>query len=149
MQFNESRLNAAIETAKEKANGNASLLRAIEKAATGLRGAWIVSELHSSLLITTESGETYRANGTCGCKAFANGMICKHRVAYRIVALYNEIEETAPVAVSREELIADIKANTNPLELSAWLQRRAGVTRIDSRWLHIDTLRQIHEAVAA
>jgi hypothetical protein len=100
MTFNESKLNAAIETAKEKAAGNKALLNAISKAAIGLRGAWIVTELVGKLAITTESGETYFANGVCGCKAFANGMVCKHRVAYRIVALYNEIEETpAPASL--------------------------------------------------
>jgi hypothetical protein len=110
MQFNEIRLTAAIETAKEKANGNKSLLTAISKAAIGLRGAWIVTELHSSLAITTESGETYFANGVCQCKAFTNGMICKHRVAYRIVALYREMEAAEAAALRCDAIIEDIKA---------------------------------------
>ena len=55
-----------------------------------------MTELVGKMAITTESGETYFVNGVCSCKAFANGMICKHRVAYRIVALYNESPETAP-----------------------------------------------------
>jgi hypothetical protein len=63
MQFTESRLDAAIETARTKANGNHALLNAIQKGAIGLRCAWIVSELHDGILITSDSGETYKANG--------------------------------------------------------------------------------------
>jgi hypothetical protein len=54
MQFNESKLNAAIETARAKANGNKALLNAIERAAIGLRGGWVVTELHDGLMVTTE-----------------------------------------------------------------------------------------------
>jgi hypothetical protein len=93
MQFNESRLNAAIEVAKAKAAGNRALLNAIDKAAAGLRGGWIVSELHDGLLITSDSGQTYHANGSCSCAAYRNGMVCKHRVAYRIVSIYHETPE--------------------------------------------------------
>jgi hypothetical protein len=95
MQFNESRLNAAIETAKAKADGNRAILNAIEKAAAGLRGGWIVTELVDGLLITSDSGETYHANGTCSCAAYRNGMVCKHRVAYRLLTLYNASEPVA------------------------------------------------------
>jgi hypothetical protein len=102
MQFNESRLNAAIETARAKAAGNRALLNAIEKAAIGLRGGWIVTELHDGLLITSDSGETYKSNGVCGCAAYRNGMVCKHRVAYRVVELDNASEPVATkVATSR------------------------------------------------
>jgi hypothetical protein len=65
MQFKESKLAAAIETAKAKANRNKALLNAIDKAATGLRRAWSVTELHDGLMVTTESGETYHANVVC------------------------------------------------------------------------------------
>ena len=70
-----------------------AVLNAIEKAAAGLRGGWIVTELHDGLLITSDSGETYHATGTCGCRAFENGRVCKHRVAYRIVEIYNSTPE--------------------------------------------------------
>ena len=95
MRFNQAKLHAAIETARTKANGNRALLNAIEKAATGLRGTWIVTELHDGLLITSDSGETYKANGVCSCAAYGSEMICKHRVACRIVSIYRELE-TAP-----------------------------------------------------
>jgi hypothetical protein len=64
MQFDESGLQAAIEIAKAKAASNRALLNAIEKAAAGLRGAWIVTELVDGLLITSDSGETYKARRT-------------------------------------------------------------------------------------
>jgi hypothetical protein len=100
MQFNESKLTAAIETARTKANGNRTLLNAIDKAAIGLRGAWIVTELQNSIVITTESENTYFANGSCQCKAYENGMVCKHRVAYRVLAIYHELK-TAPAVEAK------------------------------------------------
>jgi hypothetical protein len=96
MTFNQDILNAAIEKARKAANGDRALINAIDKAAAGLRGAWVVTELQSALVVTTESGETYFANGTCGCAAYRNGMICKHRVAYRIVEIYNATPEPKP-----------------------------------------------------
>jgi hypothetical protein len=138
MQFTESRLNAAIETARAKAAGNRALLNAIEKAAVGLRGAWIVTELHDGLLITSDSGETYKANGTCGCAAYANGMVCKHRVAYRIVSIYQTLE-TAPAVSARASMIADIKA--------AWSRRFPGESLADELLLRfrVNTLDYLAE----
>jgi len=78
MQFSEPRLNAAIETAKAKAAGNRALLNAIGRAVDGLRGGRIVSELHDGLLITGDSGATYKANGSCSCAAYRNGTVCEH-----------------------------------------------------------------------
>jgi chloramphenicol 3-O-phosphotransferase len=43
-----------------------------------------------SLLILSPSNEIYTANGTCQCKAFANGRPCWHRAAARLVQRYNE-----------------------------------------------------------
>ena len=149
MQFIESRLNAAIETAKAKAAGNRALLNSIDKAAAGLRGAWIVTELVDGLLITSDSGETYKANGTCGCAAYHNGMICKHRVAYRIVTLYHATLETAP-AVSRASLIADIKAAWSrrfPTDnLADELMRRFRKNQLEM--LSVDFLTAIRAAIA-
>jgi hypothetical protein len=119
MQFNQSRLNAAIEIACTKANGNRALLNAIEKAATGLRGGWIVSELVDGLLITSDSGATYHANGTCGCAAYHNGMVCKHRVAYRIVSIYHETPEPKRQA-SAPRVVHSIERNYNGPRLTVY-----------------------------
>lgn len=45
---------------------------------------------HSLLMMSETSNEVYTANGTCQCKAFANGFPCKHRAAARLVAIYIE-----------------------------------------------------------
>ncbi len=47
-------------------------------------------ESHSLLMMSDSSGEIYTANGTCQCKAFANGFPCRHRAATRLVAIYIE-----------------------------------------------------------
>src|SRR5262245_30989785 len=97
MEINKAKLERVVETAKAKAAGNKRWLAAIDKAVDGLLGnAWIVTELVEGLLITTESGETYHANGACQCKAYQVGQACKHRAAARLVAMMNE--EAAPVA---------------------------------------------------
>src|SRR5262245_54827811 len=90
MTFNQDILNTVVNEAKAKAAGNTRWLNAINKAVEGLRGGWIVTELANCLLITTESGETYRANGVCQCKAFSLNQPCKHRAAAQIVKRYNE-----------------------------------------------------------
>lgn len=93
MTFNEETLKRVVETAKAKAAGNARWINAIDKAVAGLTGgAWIVTELHDGLMITTESGETYHANGVCQCKAFEFNTPCRHRAAAQLVKRYHEAE---------------------------------------------------------
>jgi hypothetical protein len=146
MEINKIKKAAEIATAR---TNDKRWNAAIDKAVKGVEsGKWIITELAHSVAITTESGETYFANGSCQCRAYALNTPCKHRALARLIEIAATIKE-APEASTREQLISDIKANTNPIELSAWLQRSAGVTRIDSRWLHIDTLKAIHQAVAA
>jgi hypothetical protein len=43
-----------------------------------------------ALLILSPSGEIYSANGSCQCRAFANGQPCWHRAAARLVERYRE-----------------------------------------------------------
>ncbi len=47
-------------------------------------------ESHSLLMLSDSSGEIYTANGTCQCKAFAQGFPCRHRAATRLITLYIE-----------------------------------------------------------
>ena len=149
MQFDQAKLTAAIETARAKAGSNRALQNGITRAAEGLRGAWVVTELHDGLFITSDSGASYKANGTCSCPAFRNGQICKHRIAYRIVALYHSLEAAQP-AVNRASLIADIKA--------AWSRRFPGESLADElmrrfrrnqlEMLSVDFLTAIRAAIA-
>lgn len=41
-----------------------------------------------ALLILSPSGEIYSANGSCQCRAYANGQPCWHRAAARLVERY-------------------------------------------------------------
>ena len=92
MKFNQDILNKVAATAKAKTD-NKRWHAAIDKAVAGLTGAWIVTELAHSIAITTESGHTYFANGSCQCKAYSLGTPCKHRAAARLIEL---MEEEAP-----------------------------------------------------
>lgn len=147
MQFNQEKLQRVASAAKAKTT-NKRWQAAIDKAVAGLTGGWIVTELQHSVAITTESGETYFANGSCQCKAFALGTPCKHRAAARLIEIYNE---TADVAVSeRETLIAEIGAT--------WLARFPGESLADNlmsrfrvnslSFLNTDFLRRVLDAIA-
>jgi len=106
--------------------------------------------------MTTESGETYFANGSCQCKAYANGQPCKHRCAARILDLMEE--ETAGVAVSfaadveassRANLIAEIeniwsRVETTPLAVALMARFHAN----SLNFLDDDMLRRVRFAIA-
>src|SRR5262245_32203559 len=115
MQFNEVKFNAVVEAAKIKAAGCPRWLQAIERAAEGLRGGWIVTEHIDHILITTSEEHTYKVNGRCNCQAAQNGdAICKHRAAKRLITLYNEMTETAvevttTAAITRADLEREIE----------------------------------------
>lgn len=108
MKINRAKFERVVKEAKAKAAGNKRWIAAIEKAADAiLNDKWIITELFHCVVITTESGKTYRANGHCQCEAFFRDQPCKHRAAARLLDLY---EATDDVASSREEIIADINA---------------------------------------
>jgi len=155
--MNTQKFNQIVEAAKAKAAGNKRWINAIEKAADAiLNNRWIITPLAHSYAMTTESGETYFANGSCQCKAYTNGQPCKHRCAARILDLMEE--EAAPEAVSlaadvaatpRKALICEIKAawpKTWP-PLGVELMRRFRVN--DLNFLADDMLRAVRLAIAA
>jgi hypothetical protein len=110
------KIKKAAEMAKAKTNDK-RWIAAIDKAVAGVEsGWWIVTELTHCLVITTETGKTYFANGACQCKAFANGQACKHRALARLIEIAATIEETAPEAASLAEVVAT-KAATSHAEL--------------------------------
>jgi hypothetical protein len=133
---------AVVAEAKAKAAGNRRWLSAIEKAVDGLLSEkWIVTELQNCVMITTESGETYRANGVCQCKAFFANQPCKHRAAAQLIKRYNE--KTATPATSRESLIESIKSNwPADVNLADELMRRFKRNRLEM--LSTDFLQAIH-----
>jgi hypothetical protein len=153
------KIKQAAEIAKSKTSDK-RWLAAIDKAVAGVEsGWWIITELAGCLAITTETGNTYFANGVCQCEAYRRSEACKHRALYRLYAIANEIEETAPEAVSlasdvatssRENLIAEIK-NIWPrfapgLPLAVELMARFGVNKIEM--LDYDCLRRVRLAIA-
>src|SRR5215470_2450366 len=115
MTLDITKFNKVVETSKAKISDK-RWQNAIDKAQAGIvSGWWIVTELHDSVAITTESGQTYFANGTCSCPAYNNGQPCKHRALARLIDLYHEEEKSSVTtkvteAPSRESLISSIKS---------------------------------------
>ncbi|MGH9753272.1 MAG: hypothetical protein ACREA2_10855 [Blastocatellia bacterium] len=107
--MNITQIKQAAEVAKSRTTDK-RWLAAINKAVAGVEsGWWIVTELANCLAITTESGQTYFANGVCQCEAYRRSQACKHRALYRLYQIANE-ETTTPVVSTRATLIADIRA---------------------------------------
>lgn len=143
MKLDQSKLAAVAETAKSKTNDR-RWVTAIDRAVEGLTGGkWVVTELTYSVAITTESGQTYFANGVCQCRAYRNGQPCKHRAAARLVEIYNETHRD-----TRASLIAEIKSiwpKTWP-PLATELMARFGKNKLEM--LDDDSLRRVRLAVA-
>lgn len=89
MQFNIQKLNATVEAAKAKAPEAASK---IDAAAENLLCNPFIHDTGDGLLILSDSGNTYFAKSVgnvCNCKAHEFHMVCWHRLADRLVRLYN------------------------------------------------------------
>jgi hypothetical protein len=79
--------------------------RAVEAVSTN---AWIVTELHDRIVITSDSDQTYTVNGSCNCRAGQLGQPCKHAALRRLMMRAEEME-AAQVAEPVET-----KAATSP-----------------------------------
>ena len=76
----------AVDAARQAAAGNSRWLNAINAGFDHLLQAEVIEVGdHNALIYRSESGQTYHANGTCQCAAFASGNPCKHRAAARLV----------------------------------------------------------------
>jgi hypothetical protein len=150
MQLNPQIFTATVEAAKAAASNSPTWLRAIDKAAEQIENNPLITELVAGVLITSPSGNTYLANGKCGCKAYSFGQACWHRAAAQLIARYNEALN-AQARDERAELIADIKAT--------WSRKYPGESLSDSlmarfrcnnlAMLNIDFLRRIQGALEA
>jgi hypothetical protein len=94
IEINETKLNEVVETALGKVKGDSRWTNAI------LRGEKLLTGnnpyLHfdgERLLVLSESGQIYTANGTCQCKAHKEKMPCKHRAAFGLLKRYFEVGE--------------------------------------------------------
>lgn len=47
-------------------------------------------DAHELTILSSHTGNIYKANGTCSCKAFQARMPCFHRAAARLIAIYVE-----------------------------------------------------------
>lgn len=91
MNVNETKLAAIVEIALANVAGNKRWSNAITKAAAMLTSSNpYIHFTGNSLLMLSESGEIYEANGVCQCRAYAGGQPCKHRAAYKLVRRYME-----------------------------------------------------------
>jgi len=115
MTLDITKFNTVVEMAKTRTSDR-RWLSAIDKAVAGVTsGWWVITELADCVAITTESGQTYFANGSCQCKAYELGQPCKHRALARLLDLYHEEEKSsvttkATEGPSRESLISSIKS---------------------------------------
>lgn len=89
ISVNETKLAAVVESALASVRGNKRWTNAI------LRAEQVLTSdnpyIHfdgSSLLMLSESGEIYEANGVCQCKAYMGGQPCRHRAAYKLMKQY-------------------------------------------------------------
>ena len=90
MKLNEARLSQVVAAALVSVAGNKRWMNAITKAAEMIEKNPYLHWTGKSLLMLSESGEIYEANGVCQCKAFHSGQPCKHRAAYKLMKRYNE-----------------------------------------------------------
>ena len=90
LNLDQERLQTVTQEAFDKVSGNRRWETAIAKAKLQLEENPYISIDDDALLILSPSGEIYRSNGVCSCKAFQNGQPCWHRAAARLVKRYNE-----------------------------------------------------------
>jgi hypothetical protein len=91
ISINETKLAAVVESALVSVSGNKRWTNAIMRAEELLtNGNPYIHFTGDALVILSESGEIYTANGVCQCKAYAGGQPCKHRAAYKLVKRYME-----------------------------------------------------------
>jgi hypothetical protein len=91
ISINETKLAAIVESALASVRGNKRWTNAILRAEQVLTsGNPYIHFNGSSLLMLSESGEIYEANGVCQCKAYRGGQPCRHRAAYKLFKHYME-----------------------------------------------------------
>lgn len=89
LNINENKMSQVTQAAFDKAQGSKRWQNAIAKAKTEIENNVFMEWQNDSLLILSASNEIYTANGTCQCKAYAQGQPCWHRAAARLVKRYH------------------------------------------------------------
>lgn len=94
---NKEALATVVQVALERAGGHKRWTNAIKRGVEIIESNRCLQLSDDTLLILSASGKNYAATETeCRtedelCPAFANGQPCKHRAAYLLMQLYNEI----------------------------------------------------------
>ena len=88
MFLDEAMLALVAESALFSVQGSRRWQNAIRRAADELLTNPYMHYTGKSLLMLSESGEIYDANGTCQCASFKAGMPCRHRAAYKLLKNY-------------------------------------------------------------
>ena len=87
--LNSNKMAAVVAEAKAKVTGQAKWVRAIDRAVEMLESSPYWNYADGELLVLGSEGECYRANGSCQCAAYRQGMAhCKHRVAAKLLKIY-------------------------------------------------------------
>jgi hypothetical protein len=90
LSIDQNRMRQVIQEAFDKVSSSRRWQTAIAKAKQQIEENPYMHFDGAGLLVLSDSGEIYRANGTCQCKAYTNGQPCWHRAAARLVQRYNE-----------------------------------------------------------
>lgn len=90
INLDETKLTAVVEAALVATQGNRRWANAIRKAADELTSNPYMHWTGDALLMLSDSGHIYTANGTCQCKAYQANQPCRHRAAARLVKRYLE-----------------------------------------------------------
>lgn len=91
LNINENKLAEIVGAALASVGGSKRWTNAIMRAEELLTGGNpYIHFTGDALVMLSESGEIYTANGVCQCKAYKGGSPCKHRAAYKLVKRYME-----------------------------------------------------------
>ncbi len=90
MNIDQDRMQQVVQEAFDRVAGNRRWENAIVRAKQQLESNPYMHFDGGALLVLSESGEIYQANGACQCKAYSKGQPCWHRAAARLVRRYNE-----------------------------------------------------------
>ncbi|HEX8072281.1 MAG TPA: hypothetical protein VF546_20215 [Pyrinomonadaceae bacterium] len=88
MFLDETKLTQVVESALFSVQGHRRWQNAIRRAAEELLTNPYMHYTGTSLLMLSESGEIYEANGICQCAAFKAQTPCRHRAAYKLLKNY-------------------------------------------------------------
>lgn len=90
LNINQDKFSEVVQTALLNAQDSKRWQKAIVRAAVEIQVNPFMEWTNGALLILSPSNEIYEANGSCQCKAYAQGFPCWHRAAARLVKRYNE-----------------------------------------------------------